>query len=236
VQHGGPLAPARVVHLLRQLCGVLVEAHAVGLVHRDIRPANLMLCVRGFVSDYLKVLDFGLVKEPAEGGNPSVTNTSALIGTPSYMAPEAILNPTGVAAGADIYSVGAVAYFLLVGEPVFVGVSSMEVCVKHVHQPPPLASSRSSQPIPKQLEDLVMACRRKEPAERPRSAAELTSRLLELEAELVWSQRDADAWWQSSSREVIASSQAQHDTPGQSPGPQTLAIDWAAGHALTAAA
>jgi len=236
VRHGGPLPPARVVHLLRQLCSALVEAHAVGLVHRDIKPANLMLCVRGLVSDHLKVLDFGLVKEPAQADNPNVTDATALLGTPLYMAPEAILNPVSVGPAADLYSVGAVAYFLLVGQPVFVGASTMEVCLKHVHEEPLPASSRGSQFIPAALDELVLACLGKRPESRPASAAALGASLRELESSLAWSAGDADAWWGGSSRAVIAASRATQSTPGSDAGPQTLAIDWAARHAPTAVA
>lgn len=229
----GPLPPARVVHVLRQLCGALIEAHATGLVHRDIKPANLMLCVRGLVSDHLKVLDFGLVKDPSESDNVSVTNAAALIGTPSYMAPESIMDPTSVGAAADLYSVGAVAYFLLAGEPVFVGTSSMEVCIKHVHEPPVPLSKRASQTIPAPLEELVLACLRKLPGARPGSALELRARLDEIDTSLGWSSSEADTWWESSSRDVIASARARHAGPGHNPGPQTMAIDWAARHTPT---
>jgi hypothetical protein len=228
VRHSGPLPPARVVHLLAQLCSALVEAHAIGLVHRDIKPANLMLCVRGLVSDHLKVLDFGLVKEPATAGDPTLTDTSALIGTPHYMAPEAILDPARVAARADIYSVGAVGYFLLVGEPVFAGTTTMEVCLKQVHEPPVPVSRRASQPIPRELDELVLCCLDKRPEGRPASAAALRQRLGELQAQLVWSAGDADAWWGQASGAVIAASRAAASTPDPNAGVQTLAIDWAA--------
>jgi eukaryotic-like serine/threonine-protein kinase len=236
VRHGGPLPPARVVYLLAQLCGALVEAHSIGLVHRDIKPANLMLCVRGLVSDHLKVLDFGLVKEPEGQGDPSATDASSLIGTPLYMAPEAVLDPRSVGAAADLYALGAVAYFLLVGEPVFSGASSMEICLKQVHEPPAAPSSRATQPVPSALDELVLACLHKQPAGRPASAAALRARLLELEATLAWSQRDAEAWWQSHSRQVLEATRAQQSTPRPDAGPQTLAIDWAARHAPTALA
>jgi serine/threonine-protein kinase len=236
VRHGGPLPPARVVHLLSQLCSALVEAHAVGLVHRDVKPANLMLCVRGLVSDHLKVLDFGLVKAPAEDGDPNATDTTALLGTPLYMAPEAILDPSKVGAAADLYSVGAVAYFLLVGEPVFGGATTMEVCLKQVHEPPVPASSRSPQAIPRALDELVLSCLAKRAEGRPASAAVLCARLAELQGTLGWSPRDADAWWSSTSGEVIAASRAARSAPAPQAGPHTLAIDWAARHAQTALA
>jgi hypothetical protein len=129
--------------------------------------------------------------------------------------------------------VGAVAYFLLAGEPVFVGASTLEVCLKHVHEPPIPLSHRVSQAIPDALEDLVLACLRKAPGTRPGSAAELRSRLDEIEGALAWTARDADTWWETSAREVIASAKARHASPGRDPGPQTLAIDWAARHAPT---
>jgi serine/threonine-protein kinase len=228
VRHAGPLPPARVVHLLAQLCSALVEAHAIGLVHRDVKPANLMLCVRGLISDHLKVLDFGLVKEPTLAGDPMMTDASALIGTPHYMAPEAILAPASVGAAADIYSVGAVGYFLLVGEPVFAGTTTMEVCLKQVHEPPMPPTSRSSQPIPRELDELVLRCLDKRPEARPTSAAALQACLTELQGHLVWSAGDADAWWSQTSGGVIAASRAAQSAPDPNAGVHTLAIDWAA--------
>jgi serine/threonine-protein kinase len=232
VRHAGPLPPARVVHLLAQLCSALVEAHAIGLVHRDVKPANLMLCVRGLVSDHLKVLDFGLVKEPASADDPLMTDANALLGTPHYMAPEAIVDPTRVGAAADIYSVGAVGYFLLVGETVFLGTTTMEVCLKQVHEPPAPPSSRAPQPIPSELDELVLGCLDKRPEGRPASAAALRARLAELQARLAWSAGDADAWWSRASGAVIAASRAAQSTPDPNAGERTLAIDWAARQAL----
>jgi len=235
VRHAGPLPPQRVVHLLVQLCGALVEAHSVGLVHRDIKPANLMLCVRGLVSDHLKVLDFGLVKEQAAGDNPGATNATALLGTPWYMAPEAILDPNSVAAAADLYAVGAVAYFLLVGEPVFTGTTTLEVCMKHLREAAVPASSRAAQDIPAALDALVLACLSKSPSGRPASAVDLRTRLSEPLGLACWTASDADLWWQRSAPVVIAQARAAHASSGRSPGPETLAIDWAARHEPSAA-
>jgi serine/threonine-protein kinase len=187
------------------------------------------------VSDHVKVLDFGLVKDPGDASNASVTNTNALIGTPSYMAPESILDPASVAAAADLYSVGAVAYFLLAGEPVFGGATTMEVCLRHVHEAPVPLSARSNRTIPPALEQLVHTCLSKSPAQRPASALELCQSLLELEKTLIWSPREADDWWRYSARDAMSSTRAAHATPGPSPGPLTLAIDWAARAAPTVA-
>jgi serine/threonine-protein kinase len=179
------------------------------------------------VSDHLKVLDFGLVKEPAVAGDPMATEASALLGTPHYMAPEAILDPTRVGAAADLYAVGAVGYFLLVGEPVFLGTTTMEVCLKQVHEPPVPASSRAAQTIPRELDELVLCCLAKPPEDRPASAAALRERLAELRASLVWTSRDADRWWSQTSATVITASRAAQSTPDPNAGVQTLAIDWA---------
>jgi hypothetical protein len=236
VRHGGPLPAARVVHLLEQLCGALVEAHGVGLVHRDIKPSNLMLCVRGRVSDHLKVLDFGLVKEVATVPDPQASIAASLVGTPLYMAPEAILEPATVAATADIYAVGAVAYFLLVGEPVFVGSTVMEVCVRHLHEPPASMADRAALAIPRGLDELVLQCLQKDPQARPRSAAALRSQLAEIEGLSRWNPTDADRWWDGVGRSVLESAQAEHPRSEHIPGPKTLAIDWAARRGAIAAA
>jgi serine/threonine-protein kinase len=132
--------------------------------------------------------------------------------------------------------VGAVAYFLLAGEPVFGGASTMEVCLRHVHEAPVPLSSRSARAIPPALEELVLACLSKSPAQRPASARELVQRLLQLEQTLVWSSQEADDWWRDSAREAMSFARTAHATPGPSPGPLTLAIDWAARAEPTVAA
>ncbi len=131
VDEYGPQPPARAVHILAQICGSLAEAHAIGLVHRDVKPANVILCERGRVPDTIKVVDFGLVKDVSGlsgDGDPELSNVNTIIGTPLYLAPEAILTPDKVDGRADLYAVGALAYFLLTGSPVFSGKSVMDVC------------------------------------------------------------------------------------------------------------
>src|SRR5262249_3658614 len=121
VERHGPLPPARAVYLLRQVCGALQEAHAAGLIHRDIKPANIFACARGGQFDVAKLLDFGLVQSVRlEGDGQRLTQEGALAGTPAYMAPEQAAGETHLDGRSDLYSLGAVAYFLLTGQPPFV--------------------------------------------------------------------------------------------------------------------
>ena len=176
VRRDGPLPPARVIHILRQICDSLEEAHRAGLVHRDIKPANIHLGRVGLRDDFVKVLDFGLVKSVA-GSEDSVASTEGLTpGTPTYMAPE--IAQGGVVDGrADLYAVGCVAYYLLTGRVVFEGETAIQVILKHLEQWPVPPSRRTELPVPRALEEIVLACLAKRPEDRPRSAAEL-SRLL----------------------------------------------------------
>jgi eukaryotic-like serine/threonine-protein kinase len=198
----GSLPPSRTVHILLQMCGALEEAHANGLVHRDIKPANVMLTERGGVPDVVKVLDFGLVKESANV-DASVTNASAILGTPHYMAPEAIVDPFSVDARTDLYAVGATAYFLLTGGPVFDGVRLIEVCSQHLYQTPEPPSSRCAG-IPERLEEVILACLSKRPADRPTGAAELAD-LLRAGNASEWTRQDARDWWSHHSARATAS-------------------------------
>jgi serine/threonine protein kinase len=193
---GGPQPPARVVHLLRQICGSLEEAHRRGLIHRDIKPANLLLCSGRSEPDTVKVLDFGLVKESAKV-EPQLTADNTILGTPLYMAPEAFLSPETVTARSDLYSLGAVAYLLLTGSAVFSGSSAIEVCAKHVHAEPDSPSARLGRELPPDLEALVLSCLSKTPEERPESALALREALSACRLEETWGATDAAAWWQA---------------------------------------
>jgi serine/threonine-protein kinase len=200
----GPQAPARVAHVMRQVLGALAEAHGIGLVHRDVKPGNVILCERGGVPDVAKVLDFGLVKD-AEGGadgDPGLSRDGALLGTPLYLAPEAIRSPAADAR-ADLYSVGAVAYFLLTARPVFEGRTVIEVCGQHLHAAPVPPSARLGRRLPEALEAWVMACLEKDPARRPASAAEAAQRL-DRASPGVWTGDDARAWWAGKGRSLAA--------------------------------
>jgi serine/threonine-protein kinase len=196
----GPQPPSRVVHVLKQVLGALAEAHGIGLVHRDVKPGNVILCERGGVPDVAKVLDFGLVKElESETG---MSHDGALVGTPLYLAPEAIRSPAADAR-ADLYSVGAVVYFLLTGRPVFEGRTVIEICGQHLHADPVLPSARLGRRLPEALEAWVMACLEKDPARRPASAAEAAERLDRASPE-AWTAYDARAWWAGKGRSLAA--------------------------------
>jgi eukaryotic-like serine/threonine-protein kinase len=189
----GAQPPSRVVHVLLQACGALREAHAAGLVHRDIKPANLMLTTRGGVLDFVKVLDFGLVKEAPASAGAALTHQSAILGTPYYMAPESILDPQSVDGRADIYALGATAFYLLTGKRVFDGASLVEVCSKHLHEAPALPSSVRAG-LPASLDRIVLACLAKKPEGRPQDALEL-ARMLRDAGIAPWTEADAVRWW-----------------------------------------
>jgi serine/threonine-protein kinase len=171
VERDGPLAPARVAHILAQLAAALVEAHQSGLVHRDVKPANIMLCERGNSSDFVKLLDFGLIKEVSAPGDLTHTDPQQIIGTPLYISPEALTTPDSIDGRSDLYALGAVGYFLLTGEPPFSGRTAIEVCGHHLHTQPLRLSERGCAGIPAGLEALLLSCLAKSPAERPPSAA-----------------------------------------------------------------
>lgn len=193
----GAQLPGRVVQILLQVSGALAEAHGVGLVHRDVKPANIILCERGGVPDVAKVVDFGLVKRfraDSSDATAAVTAATTLVGTPLYMAPEAITGESGVDARSDLYALGAVAYLLLTGTPVFSAPSVVSVFGHHLHTIPEPPSTRLGRPVPAELERLVLQCLAKTPGERPDSARAL-SRDLQLVACTDWSDDDAAAWW-----------------------------------------
>jgi hypothetical protein len=193
VSVGGPQPAGRVVRILSMACGALSEAHTIGLIHRDIKPANIMLCSQGGELDVVKLLDFGLVKELVVEAEAELTGVSTLIGTPQYMAPESILGPGTTDTRSDIYALGAVAYYLLAGVDVFEGKSVIELCIQHLHQPPPSFAERGVE-VPPALEAIVLACLDKQPGRRPQSAAELRRRLEACGVPL-WDGERAHDWW-----------------------------------------
>jgi serine/threonine-protein kinase len=207
VERFGPLPPERVVRLLRQACHSLAEAHAAGLVHRDVKPANMFVCRLGLDVDFLKVLDFGLVKMPGPRGADAeeLTAAGAFTGTPAYMPPEVALGEA-VDGRADIYALGCVAYWLLTGHLVFESGSSMQLVIDHVRTPPLAPSRRAAQPIPEGLERIVLRCLAKDPAQRPASAAALARELQWLGIEGRWTDAKARDWW--GTRNTVAASRA----------------------------
>jgi plasmid stabilization system protein ParE len=196
VRRFGATPAERAIYLLRQVCHSLSEAQSCGLVHRDIKPANLFLCRYGEEYDFVKVLDFGIVeavRDPADTG-PVHTRENAVQGTPAFMAPEQAME-TEVDGRADIYAIGCVAYWLLTGQLVFTAETAVGLLVQHAQTPPLPPSARTELPIPRALDDLVLSCLAKDPAQRPQTARELSLRLAEVEGASAWTQDRAREWW-----------------------------------------
>jgi hypothetical protein len=217
----GPMPAERVVHVLSCVAGALREAHDVGLIHRDIKPQNIILCRQGGVLDVPKVVDFGLVKELDAAADGVETKANAILGTPLYMSPEAIKTPAGVDARSDLYALGAVGYYLLTGEHVFHAETVVEVCLKHLGEEPIPPSVRLGAPIPRSLERLVLDCLAKDPAARPQSASELLGRLGEAGTPS-WDAERARAWWEAHGAAVRSRRVASQPVTGSA---RTLAVD-----------
>ena len=202
VERHGPLSAERVVFLLKQACLSLSEAHALGLVHRDIKPGNLFVCRLGQQFDFLKVLDFGVVSRRGRDAPAPITEAGLVLGTPAYLAPELV--GSGQFDGrVDIYSLGCVAFWLLTGRPPFEGRDAMAVLLQHSHATPMAPSEVSEKPVPKDLDALVVACLAKDPRERPADAEEMVRRLDDLSVAGWWTQQKARAWWSVHEPELL---------------------------------
>ena len=197
IREFGPVPADRAIYLLRQVCHSLADAHARGLVHRDIKPANIYLCRMGLEYDFVKVLDFGLVKSSTrkEIGETTLTSPQMTTGTPAYMAPEVILGEE-VDRRADVYSFGCVAYYLLTGRLVFEAETPMKMLLQHVQAPPVPPSARSELTIPPEIDALVLACLEKDPDKRPQHAEELLLAACGCSCD-AWDQPQAKRWWQT---------------------------------------
>jgi serine/threonine protein kinase/CHASE1-domain containing sensor protein len=218
----GSQAPERVVPILIQICSALAEAHGIGLVHRDIKPANIMLCTRGNIPDFVKVLDFGLVKDLTANNTPELSKSAALIGTPLYVAPEVALRRQ-VDARADVYAVGAVAYFLLTGTPVFTGKTVFEVLAKHLTVAPDSISTRLGHAVPADLDAIIAQCLAKDPADRPSSAQTVVDVLRKLTL-IPWTTEQVREWWAANGTRVEARAHEQRSAQ-ELPSEQTLDVD-----------
>jgi hypothetical protein len=199
VEVDGPQPAERVLHLLEQVAASLAEAHDAGLIHRDVKPGNILVVDRGGISDLVKVVDFGLVKDVGSVGSvasgPALTMADAITGTPLYIAPETLSAPETVDARADLYALGAVGYWLLTGTHVFDGRSMVEVCAHHLHSVPDPPSLRLDAPVPADLEALLLACLAKKPDARPASAHILRERLRACAGAGSWTNARAAEWW-----------------------------------------
>jgi serine/threonine-protein kinase len=198
VRRYGPLPAERTIYLLRQICHSLAEAEASGLVHRDIKPANVFLCRYGGDYDFIKVLDFGIVKTQTSSSTETgilATREDVLQGTPAFIAPEQALGGSEVDSRADIYATGCVAYWLVTGQLVFTAETSVGVLLHHAHTAPVPPSARTELPVPPALDAVIMSCLAKDPAERPQTARELSRRLDQVSLLEPWNEDRAREWW-----------------------------------------
>ena len=197
VERFGPVSPARAIALIRQACESLAEAHARGLVHRDIKPSNLVASRLGLQVDFVKVLDFGLVKFDPHSTQYQATLTAPEIatGTPAFMAPEAALGEKTADHRVDIYSLGCVLYWLLTGRLVFESESPLRMMQQHIMDPPLPPSKRTELTVPPALDDVVMRCLAKKADDRPSSALELSRMLNDIRHEPRWNAEQARVWW-----------------------------------------
>jgi hypothetical protein len=201
VDKHGALPPARVIHFLRQTCAALAEAHALGMLHRDIKPSNIFAAYRGGVCDVAKLLDFGLVKRVSESNSARITQDGTVAGTPQFMSPEQASSKP-LDARSDIYSLGAVGYFLLTGRPPFDDPSPLSVLIAHARDPvqPP---SELRPDVPKDLEQVLLRCLAKDPADRFPDALALDEALAACSAACGWTAADALRWWTENEGGVI---------------------------------
>jgi serine/threonine-protein kinase len=199
VRRFGPLPPGRAVGILRQVCHSLEEAHRAGLVHRDVKPPNILVCRYGQELDFVKVLDFGLVKSSGliQPGEARLTGEGFIPGTPEYLSPESARGDADVDWRADIYSLGCVAYWMLTGRHVFEASSPIRMALHHVETAPAPFSRESGGVVSLALERIVLECLAKDPRHRPQTAGELSERLGTLGLEKTWTRRDAEIWWRN---------------------------------------
>jgi len=193
--HQNPIPVPRAIHILRQVCAGLAEAHAKGVVHRDIKPENIMVCRYGGVYDHVKILDFGLVKHVTEKHSRDLTRGLRILGTPLYMAPERLRNPGDADARVDIYALGAVAFLMLTGKKLFESADDLALTSKILNDEAPRPSAAAPQPIPVELDLLVLSCVEKRREDRPQRVADLVEALEALALEHRWTQREAELWW-----------------------------------------
>jgi len=197
VRDHGPQPFARVIHILQQVCHSLSEAEASGLVHRDIKPANIFLCHYGEDHDFVKVLDFGIVKALSDGAeqSPGATRENVVPGSPAFIAPEQAMGERQIDGRADIYATGCVGYWLLTGKPVFEAPTSLALLMAHASREPNPPSTRTTRSIPPELDALILRCLGKQPASRPGSARELARELARVPGAGDWNEEQAAAWW-----------------------------------------
>jgi serine/threonine-protein kinase len=205
VKRFGPQPAERVITLVRQACRSLAEAHEHGLVHRDIKPANLFVTCLGHEYDYLKVLDFGIVKDQPAGHDATLLSQQGLLqGTPAFMAPELVFAESSITGRADLYSLACSAYWAVTGQLLFEASTPAQMLLHHAQTPPIPPSQVSELPIPKLFETILMKCLEKDPGKRFSSAIELDAQLARVATQEPWTQERARSWWQAHVPEVVA--------------------------------
>ena len=197
VERFGPMPPARAIHLLRQTCAALAEAHQLNLIHRDIKPANIFAAMRGGMYDVAKLLDFGLAKSIVDLDSSKLTQEGAITGSPYFMAPEQATGDSEPDERTDIYALGAVAYFILTGKPLFDADRPIKIIIAHAHETPVPPSTHCAD-VPADLERIIMRCLEKAPEARFQSADQLAAALDVCDGADSWTQQDAERWWQQS--------------------------------------
>jgi serine/threonine-protein kinase len=198
----GPQPAERVIMLMRQACRSLAEAHERGLVHRDIKPANVFVTRLGTDYDYVKILDFGVVKEQSGHDATMLSNPEVVQGTPAFMPPEIVLGEKRIDGRADLYSLACAAYWALTAHTLFEATTPAHMLLQHVQAQPLPPSKRSELVIPKQLEAILMACLEKDPAKRPSSALQLDAQLARVPCE-AWTNERAQRWWEDHAPEAV---------------------------------
>jgi len=196
VRRYGAITPARAIHLLAQICESLDEAHSRGLIHRDVKPANVYVCRNGNRFDFVKVLDFGLVAHRGmpDASDVRLTQPHQAIGTPQFMPPEVALGKE-TDGRTDLYALGCVAYWLLGGRPVFTGENLYDVLSKHLRERPDPPSRHAPHALHPALDAVILACLEKEPDRRPGSARQLAQTLRSVPLDERWGDDEAEAWW-----------------------------------------
>ena len=216
VATSGKQPVGRVIHILRQILGSLEEAHALGMVHRDVKPSNVMLTRRGTIDDFAKVLDFGLVRERGDA-DEKLTGARQILGTPLYMAPETLVDAASASPRSDLYAVGCVAYFLLTGQDAFAAEQTMEIVARHLAgdvEPP----SKLVPGTPEEIESLVLELLAMDPAKRPESAAIVEERLAVMAISHPWSRAEATAAYSADLRSRQAEDRSEPRSRGDDRG------------------
>lgn len=197
VEQHGPLPPARAVRILRQICAGVEAMHQRHLLHRDIKPDNVIAYAAHGDFDLVKLLDFGLIKDLENNASRDLTRDVRILGTPAFMAPERLLDPRTVDPRTDLYGIGCIGFFLLTGRKPFEATRDTDLAQQVLHVLAPAVSSLSIFPIPEQLDHLIAAALSKDMTQRPADAEAFGAALDEVSLLVPWQRELARLWWNS---------------------------------------